>query len=1112
MEKIATKKFNYDRQSSYKTRGKLGSCTNRNVRVQRASENRHLSRMDEVSKRRRMPLSPLVDENTADSSKSTFATNNTNAENQKTDVPRPELNRREKLLKWREERRQKKQSEPQKKSFTVGHVKYSNDTSLFAAKIKNSENKVISLSKPAQFATTKSAKPLTRSSARLAKQVSPYMINEQKSRPIEKVKPKATSSVKGEVKPEKTSVITRQSSRSRAPSVSKTNQVGPEVKSQVKTRSQAKNAKPPAAKETCLSKPGKSERQEKSMTQSTKISPIKQPPELNAIKTTVSFGRGSTEGVDRVHPKTNENPSFAPADFQFTAPVGVNTFTYMSKTFTFQPLSPSSADEFMFPSSVSSLFSFSPKKATEKPVESVMLQDPVAAYNMSSATSSSEEQNNGYFEDKMSSTACVPMETSAQEGMGLKNATIGADTSIGNPPNEQQSIEITDTKSSSAPCDVLMQSFDKADKHQTTAEHANSLIVTPGIEHDQQNKENADVKPASKLCDVPIDTSKGTENSKSTDNLANTELETTEKQSSVEINSVDASAKENDDSQKHDARYFRNLVKTETERLNETCKKWDTIKTEEQSLSEEVTGQIRTTIGQAQLLIDQRFRQFSGLIDLSEDKNAEKQATASDLQGFWEMIYYQVEDVNAKFDALEKLKENNWQQEEKKTRKIIRKTKPKKAAIEPSAKPCGRPPSTRNRIQEMRMAMKAKMAAEKEKLTAEKRHQEGEAFVTILTPVKKSKKDDDNGEVVLTPVRRSTRRTPMKASTIKSTPVVVTTPKITTEDSPGLRLTPNNANVANEVTAPVEAMDTEETQKDAVLGESCEGVGETGMEPKNEGNKMDIDPLLILKSACKSAKRESRMLSVTFQSPTENEHQQQTAESTDLEEATEPVSSNPIETEARRRKKGTPQRFSSRKCRRRVSTPYHHDRPGRRHAVGDNEPSESESQSSGDSDSSGANAEAQGSVSGLRRSLRRTPSKYRDSTPLETERELNGKNPAVKLFHLSEESTENETPRIDSELETFVKYLRSSSSDDDDNAKETMEPGGMTPGKKAIQSSVTPSLQLAALNLSSPGNDEKRRDSVFFAPTSSFNESQVAGNLMCFSPLVERDNEEEGQE
>lgn len=305
---------------------------------------------------------------------------------------------------------------------------------------------------------------------------------------------------------------------------------------------------------------------------------------------------------------------------------------------------------------------------------------------------------------------------------------------------------------------------------------------------------------------------------------------------------------------------------------------------------------------------------------------------------------------------------------------------------------------------------------------------QGEAFVTILTPVKKRKKNgeycvnscyqqkrtpawlkmltlftltkrfacmfsllDESGEVLLTPVRRSTRWTPKKASAIKSTPVVVTTPTIITEDSPGLRLTPDNANQPNEVTAPVVAMDIEETHEDAVFGESSEDVSETGMDPKKEANEMEINPPLILKSACKSAKSESRMLSVTFQSPTENEHQQQTAESTDQEEAIVPVSSNAIETEARRRKKGTPQRFSSRKCRRRVSTPYHHDRPRRRHAVGDSEPSESESQSSADSDSSGAKAEAQGSVSGLRRSLRRTPSKCRDSTPLETERKVNGK-------------------------------------------------------------------------------------------------------------------------
>ena len=63
MENIAKKKSSYDLLSSlYKARGKAGASS-RNVRAQRASENRQLSRMDEVSKRRRMPLSPLADEN-----------------------------------------------------------------------------------------------------------------------------------------------------------------------------------------------------------------------------------------------------------------------------------------------------------------------------------------------------------------------------------------------------------------------------------------------------------------------------------------------------------------------------------------------------------------------------------------------------------------------------------------------------------------------------------------------------------------------------------------------------------------------------------------------------------------------------------------------------------------------------------------------------------------------------------------------------------------------------------------------------------------------------------------------------------------------------------------
>ena len=66
------------------------------------------------------------------------------------------------------------------------------------------------------------------------------------------------------------------------------------------------------------------------------------------------------------------------------------------------------------------------------------------------------------------------------------------------------------------------------------------------------------------------------------------------------------------------------------------------------------------------------------------------------------------------------------------------------------------------------------------------------------------------------------------------------------------------------------------------------------------------------------------------------------------------------------------------------------------------------------------------------------------------------------------------------------------------------------PARTESEGLGTPSVKLASLNLESPENDEKRRDSVFFAPKSSFSESLVKENLMCFSPVVERDDDDEG--
>ena len=53
-------------------------------------------------------------------------------------------------------------------------------------------------------------------------------------------------------------------------------------------------------------------------------------------------------------------------------------------------------------------------------------------------------------------------------------------------------------------------------------------------------------------------------------------------------------------------------------------------------------GKIRCVVGQARLVMAERFVQFSGLVDNCEFKKGEKETTCTDLRGFWEMIYFQV--------------------------------------------------------------------------------------------------------------------------------------------------------------------------------------------------------------------------------------------------------------------------------------------------------------------------------------------------------------------------------------------------------------------------------------------------------------------------------------
>lgn len=106
--------------------------------------------------------------------------------------------------------------------------------------------------------------------------------------------------------------------------------------------------------------------------------------------------------------------------------------------------------------------------------------------------------------------------------------------------------------------------------------------------------------------------------------------------------------------------YFRDLLEKETERLLGLCERWDSVLESTSDINDEAQGSIRTTTGQARLLINQRFAQFRGLVNNCENGSGWQKITCDDLQGFWEMVYIQVEDVDKKFEALTGLRENNW--------------------------------------------------------------------------------------------------------------------------------------------------------------------------------------------------------------------------------------------------------------------------------------------------------------------------------------------------------------------------------------------------------------------------------------------------------------------
>uniref|UniRef100_A0A6P4FND8 Guanylate kinase-associated protein mars isoform X1 n=1 Tax=Drosophila rhopaloa TaxID=1041015 RepID=A0A6P4FND8_DRORH len=120
--------------------------------------------------------------------------------------------------------------------------------------------------------------------------------------------------------------------------------------------------------------------------------------------------------------------------------------------------------------------------------------------------------------------------------------------------------------------------------------------------------------------------------------------------------------------------YFRLQLENEITRLQGLCIEWETYSKENETRLQETGGidMINVTIGQTRLLTTKKMMQFRGLIDRCEDgaigKNRQpndgsedtKPVQAEDLEGWWDMLRLQSENVDKRFENLKRWRANDW--------------------------------------------------------------------------------------------------------------------------------------------------------------------------------------------------------------------------------------------------------------------------------------------------------------------------------------------------------------------------------------------------------------------------------------------------------------------
>ncbi|XP_064088899.1 disks large-associated protein 4-like [Macrobrachium nipponense] len=181
--------------------------------------------------------------------------------------------------------------------------------------------------------------------------------------------------------------------------------------------------------------------------------------------------------------------------------------------------------------------------------------------------------------------------------------------------------------------------------------------------------------------------------------------------------------KTGEEEQEKNGKYFIRIVDKEVTDLEQIINSAESdLETFRPQMSEEVQGKVLAATGKARLLIAQKVEQFRGLCQQNIDgpKGEEPTILAADLEGFWDMVSIQVENVHHLFKEISVLKTNGWKEdlitqtinnvtkghEKKKPMKVM-----KKAMKSSSQEQKSRDEARKKLLEERRKAMKEALKA-----------------------------------------------------------------------------------------------------------------------------------------------------------------------------------------------------------------------------------------------------------------------------------------------------------------------------------------------------------------------------------------------------------------